>query len=128
LQLSQLAERVERRQAVVAAYKDALTPIGFTMQEGVERSAPAFVPAAVQSASVRDRLVAELDQAGVECRTYYNPPVHAQQYFAGSSTVGSLQVTDDLAARIISFPISDVLTKETVSAIASLVRDILGKA
>src|SRR5207249_2888343 len=81
-QLQALPSRLGLRQAVFDAYVESLEPIGLGFQPGARDSAMAFVPALLPSRELRDPLMTALEEAGVECRCYYNPPVHGQPVFS----------------------------------------------
>ena len=125
LQMRRLRERVELRRAVLRRYRELLTPLGLRLQRGAERSAPAFLPATVPEPWLRDRLIARLADEGIECRAYYSPPVHRHAVFADAHIANCLTVTDDLASRMISLPLSDHLSADTVDEIAQITEDVL---
>jgi dTDP-4-amino-4,6-dideoxygalactose transaminase len=125
-QLEALPARLRLRQAVLDAYAESLEPIGLTFQAGARDSALAFVPAVLPSHRLRDALMAALQEAGVECRCYYNPPVHRQPVFSDSSVHGSLTVTEDVAGRIISLPMADELEPSAIDRIAEVARGVVG--
>jgi dTDP-4-amino-4,6-dideoxygalactose transaminase len=71
-----------------------------------------------------DALLAALAAAGVQARGYYRRPLHRQPAMAGYAPgIGSLPVTDELAATNIAVPISPVFAQsqaqEVVAAIAA---------
>ena len=69
------------------------------------------------AAGVRDRALAEAAAAGVEVRSYFSVPLHRMPAFAGHPSEGGLPVTDDLAARSLSLPMANDLTRVDVDAI-----------
>jgi perosamine synthetase len=70
--------------------------------------------------AVRDAVMRDLGQEGIETRVYF-PPVHRQPIFAASTV--ALPVTDDVAGRILSLPIHSRLTPEEVAAVAGAVSE-----
>ena len=88
-------------------------------------SAIAFVPALLPSRETRDALVAALQEAGIESRAYYNPPVHRHPVFSHARVHGALPVTEDVAARIISLPMADHLGADAIERVADATRAVL---
>jgi len=124
-QLEVLTERLERRHRILAKYKATLPSECVAFQPGAERSALPFVSALLRSHTARDALVEALDEAEVECRIYYNPPVHSQPIFADASSCAGLETTGDVAGRIISLPMSDRLRRQTIARIGEVAQAVL---
>jgi dTDP-4-amino-4,6-dideoxygalactose transaminase len=95
------------------------------MQPGAERSAPAFSSVALPTARHRAAAVERLTAAGVECRDYYNPPVHQQPFFHQSVRQGRLPATADLASRVLSLPMADDLRPEVVDRITGIIAEVV---
>jgi len=127
-QMKALPQRLELRQQVVRDYLHALTPLGVKFQPGIELSAPAFVSALLPSGAARDIALSTLRDNGVECRDYYNPPMHRQPYFATAPRASDLTVTDDLSARMLSLPMADALSPEVPGRVANVIETILSPA
>lgn len=125
LQLAVLEERLRLRQEVFARYRAGLGNLGITFQPLADRSALPFVSAAFDRADRRDTAQRALSEAAFETRTYYNPPVHRHPVFDGA-TVLPIDVTDDLAGRILSLPMSDTLTPTAVERACAVVADAVG--
>ena len=117
-QVAELPGRLVARQAVLARYQSELEPLGITFQPGADRAAIPFVSALAPTEASRDRFVETLTDGLVECRTYYNPPVHRHSTFAERGEARPLPVTDEIAARIISLPMADNLEVEALRRIA----------
>ncbi|HEY5108230.1 MAG TPA: aminotransferase class I/II-fold pyridoxal phosphate-dependent enzyme [Acidimicrobiales bacterium] len=122
LQLAVLEDRLRLRQAVFTRYRDGLEDLGVTFQPLADRSALPFVSAAFDRADRRDAAQRALGAAAIETRAYYNPPVHRHPVFDGA-TVLPVGVTDDLAGRILSLPMSDTLTPTEVGRACAIVAD-----
>jgi dTDP-4-amino-4,6-dideoxygalactose transaminase len=119
-QLDRLASRIEARQRILRTYMRYLQPLGAEFQSGAERSPVAFVSALLRTEALRDAWVRAFHDAHIECRTYYNPPVHRQSVFATRGTNRALPVTDDISARVVSLPTSDGLDPEIIRAICAV--------
>ncbi|MGA7987264.1 MAG: DegT/DnrJ/EryC1/StrS family aminotransferase [Candidatus Dormiibacterota bacterium] len=124
-QLDVLRHRVKLRQGVLAAYRMRLEPLGFTFQPGADHAALAFVSALLPTPSHREALTDALRSDGVQCRTYYNPPVHEQPAFASFAAGTSLSATADMSARIVSLPMADHLPEEAIDRIANIAESLL---
>ena len=124
-QLEVLRHRVELRQGVLAAYRTRLEPLGCTFQPGADRAAVAFVSVLLPTPPLRHALVDALRSDGVQCRTYYNPPVHEQPVFANFADRVSLTATTDISARIISLPMADRLPEETIDRISTIAESLV---
>lgn len=119
-QLEVLRDRVELRQGVLAEYRRRLEPLGITFQPGDDRAALAFVSVLLPPQTQRDDLTEALQRDGIQCRTYYNPPVHEQPAFAAFGGGLALPTTIDVCSRIISLPMADHLPKGAVDRIADI--------
>jgi dTDP-4-amino-4,6-dideoxygalactose transaminase len=123
-QLAALPDRLALRRGILGLYREELCALGVYFQPSSELSALPFVSALLPSSAARAATLATLQAAGVEARTYYNPPVHLHSLFAGSRLAcRSLSTTLDLASRVISLPMSDDLTAADVARIARACRE-----
>lgn len=124
-QLKALPERLIARRTVQAAYEAKLRPLGVQFQPGALHSAPAFVSALMPTRESRDAAVVALLDELIECRTYYNPPVHFQPFFGGAPSHPVLNVTADVSARMISLPMSDRLGADVINRIAAVLSEVI---
>ncbi len=121
-QLARLPDRLRARQAILDRYRSRLEPIGVMFQPGADRAAIPFVSALLPTSEWRDGFVAALGSKLVECRTYYNPPAHRHSVFAAYQSERALSATDDIAARIISLPMADDLSDESIERVVDAAR------
>lgn len=126
LQLAVLPERLARRQAIQLTYEELLSPSGLTFQPLADRSAVPFVSALFPTSRARDRALARLTDAGVACRAYYNQLVHHQPFFVGTRVATTLDITEQLASRILSLPMADSLTRTDIEFIADIADRVTG--
>ncbi len=124
-QLKALPERLIARRRVQAEYEARLRPLGIQFQPGALQSAPAFVSALMPTPRSRDAATAALQDELIECRTYYNPPVHFQPFFGGAPSHPVLNVTSDVSARMISLPMSDRLGVDVINRIAAVLSEVI---
>jgi dTDP-4-amino-4,6-dideoxygalactose transaminase len=108
-------ERAERLRATLA-------PHGFGFQDGAERGTWQFVPALAPSGRARAAVMAHAPAAAIEVRAYFDPPLHRLEAYAGAPA-GPLDVTDELAGRMLSLPMANDLSADALDAIAECVLD-----
>jgi dTDP-4-amino-4,6-dideoxygalactose transaminase len=107
---------LEGRQQRAKTFKRELEPEGFEFQLGSERSTWQFVPTLAPSSGRRDEIVQEALLHGIEVRTYFTP-CHRFAPCAGFPRIGSLEVTEDVADRMLSLPMSNDLSDDEVAQI-----------
>lgn len=118
---------------ILAAYRSEIAQLyraelpGWTFQEmhGL-RHAQQFMPVLLPEtlAGRRHNIIAELASRGIGAATYFSPHLAQQPYFQQTCLAGDLTNTHDIAARIISLPISDFITPEEVSTVARALQQI----
>ena len=110
---------IVRHRASLAARYRALLPSLDYQPDPVGEQAQQFVPALLprSAAPLRSALVARMQSHGVHIAHYFSPHVIEHPLFR-ASRAGSLRVTDDVAARIISLPVHDGMTLDQVAEVA----------
>jgi dTDP-4-amino-4,6-dideoxygalactose transaminase len=129
--LAGLEERIERRNAVVGLYREALEAVpGITFvghREG-DRSTYKDLTILVDPEAFgldADRLGHALAAVGIETRRYYSPPVHTMQAYRWVSVAnGGLPVTDLAAARTLTLPLWPQMTQDHVDRVAGAITRI----
>lgn len=111
-------EGLAARRGSAAQLLALLTP-DLTPQHGHERGTFQFVPLLAAHSSRRDEVLRQAEGA-VELRTYYQP-LHRARGFSGAPHAGRLDVTEDLAARVLSLPMFEDMTDEEMKTIAGVV-------
>lgn len=108
------------RRGRAAALRDLLAdaPVGF--QPCSEASTWQFVPALMDSAGARDSALACAGRARIQLRTYHEP-LHEMERLRDCPVEGSLDVTRDLASRLVSLPLANDTTDGELARIAALV-------
>lgn len=71
----------------------------------------------------RDAIQAALSAAGISSAIYYPVPLHRQELYQQSHGDVRLPVTEAVAARCLSLPISPTLQTETIDRIAEVIRE-----
>jgi len=73
----------------------------------------------------RDVIQKALGEAGIACAVYYPVPLHKQEMFAASHGHVSLPVTESVARRCLSLPISPMLEDQQIERITGAIRQAL---
>jgi dTDP-4-amino-4,6-dideoxygalactose transaminase len=122
-QLSQLEERIGRRQEILDRYREALPELAWIPQGVTERSncwlSVALVPDGVEPGRLCRLLAAD----GVEARPAWKP-MHAQPVFAGAERVGG-DVADELFARGLCLPSGSAMTPAQQEHVITSLRGLL---
>jgi dTDP-4-amino-4,6-dideoxygalactose transaminase len=118
--LERFDEWVGRRRASAGRIIDVLSLHGFSFQRDAGDSSWQFVPTLAPDASTRERILAKGEAGGIELRTYHQP-LHAMAALRRHAVVGSLEVTCELGARIVSLPMSNDLDDASLDRICSSV-------
>jgi dTDP-4-amino-4,6-dideoxygalactose transaminase len=98
----------------------ALLPDGFERQLGCERGTWQFVPVATPDAGTRAAVLDSAAAREIGLRTYYEP-LHTMPAFADCAAADALEVTRDLATRMLSLPMAVDLAPAEIAAIAEAV-------
>jgi dTDP-4-amino-4,6-dideoxygalactose transaminase len=73
----------------------------------------------------RDAIQKALTDAGIACAVYYPVPLHQQEMFAATHGQIRLPVTESVALRCLSLPISPMLSDEQIGQITATIRQAL---
>lgn len=120
LKLGRIDTIVRDRAAIEASYAAALDDLTLQRVEG-ERRATQFMPALLPPHVDRDRVIAALAADGIGCGAYFSPHLGQQSWIRDHALVGPTPVADDVAARVISLPITDAMTPADAHVIAGRV-------
>jgi dTDP-4-amino-4,6-dideoxygalactose transaminase len=123
--LDRLASTLAARRSIAARMRDALADTGAVFQRGAERSSTQFVSVAMATSSARNMALAAAARGAVEMRTYFSPPLHRSRAYRDCQQAHSLAVTDDLAGRILSLPMSNDLTDAELGRIVDCVAGVV---
>jgi dTDP-4-amino-4,6-dideoxygalactose transaminase len=116
---------LERRRAYAARLRRRLEPLGYVFQEGCARSPWQFVPTLAPSPEARDAALSGGGEAGIELRSYFDPPLTEMPAFSRFAVAGGLEATEWLAARSVSLPMA---LQDPDDAIDSIERCLAGAA
>jgi dTDP-4-amino-4,6-dideoxygalactose transaminase len=122
--LSGFDAAVEHRAMLAEIYRAELS--GWTFQEmHGRRHAYQFMPVLLPEGVKRADIMTGLAAHGVGVGHYFSPHLAEQPYFQEFSINSDLRVTDRIAARILSLPMSDIMTPAEVSLVCAALRDQL---
>jgi dTDP-4-amino-4,6-dideoxygalactose transaminase len=134
--LEELAERVERRNALAALYERRLAgQRGLLFQKIRSGATPSrkdfgIVIDEAEFGISRDQLYEALLRENVQTKKYFYPPLHRQKLYKDCRR-GTMTHTDAVSSRILNFPIYSSLSDETVEAIVDrilLIRETLAQS
>jgi dTDP-4-amino-4,6-dideoxygalactose transaminase len=115
---------VAHRLSLTRAYQEQLgnwsfqhrTP-GSDAQQFVSVLLPAGYPGS------REAVLNHLNERGIGFGTYFDPHLANQPYFSQTCVCGDLDATQQVAGRIISLPLSDLMTEADVAKVCQVVQD-----
>jgi dTDP-4-amino-4,6-dideoxygalactose transaminase len=108
------------RAALEAAYRESLTGGTFQRVSG-RRRAMQFMPVLLpeKRAQHRDAVLAGLDAAGIGAGQYFSPHLGQQPLFRATARIEPTPVADEIAARMLSLPITDAMAPRDARTIAA---------
>ncbi len=113
---------VARRHRIACAYRQALPELTFQAFSKVPQAhqfAAALLPPGL--GALRDEIQASMTRQGIGTGHYFSPHLAEQVYFGDRSLAGPLDVTQDIAARMISLPMFDGMSDlDTLEVVAAL--------
>ncbi len=117
----------ERRAAIEASYREALAPLALQRPYG-RRRATGFMSALLPSAlaSRRAAIIDALAARGIGAAAYFSPHLGQQPLFARAAEMTRTPVADDIAARIVSLPVTDRMTPGDANKVAQALLDTCG--
>ncbi|HMJ36432.1 MAG TPA: aminotransferase class I/II-fold pyridoxal phosphate-dependent enzyme [Baekduia sp.] len=119
--LDRLEAILGARRTHVDALREALQPAGLEFQASDGQSTWQFLPTVAADAAARNVVRDSAIAAGVEVRTYFDPPLHQMPAFAGMLRADELAVTTDLSSRVLSLPMANDLTPDEIGTIIAAV-------
>ncbi|HEX9890462.1 MAG TPA: DegT/DnrJ/EryC1/StrS family aminotransferase [Actinomycetota bacterium] len=128
--LDGLEERIERRNAIAAAYREALAAIpgiSFPQVPAGDRSTYKDHTILVDPEAFgmdAEALGRALGAEGADTRRYYAPPVHVHQAYRHLNGAHPLPVTEATAERVLTLPMWSDMSDEQVRVLGEAVRRI----
>lgn len=119
--LDRFEDVLKSRREAAAWLRHELRGTDIRFQAGASGSTHQFVPVALPSPEARQRLLGNAQDARVEVRAYFDPPMHRVRSFAGFATAGSLATTESLSERIIGLPMANDISHASLVRLRNLV-------
>ena len=122
-QLDKLERNTIRRQVLAARYDAAFADLPIRTPVTRAGRTHVFHQYTIAVENDRDGIVADLAAAGVGTGIFYPIPVNRQPYVIEQGLHADLPITDDIAGRCLSLPMSPGLTDEEQTLVIAAVRD-----
>jgi UDP-2-acetamido-2-deoxy-ribo-hexuluronate aminotransferase len=120
--LTVFEEELAARARIAATYSARLAnAVGVPALVPDSTSAWAIYAILLPNGAARDKLQADLREAGVPSAIYYPRPLHLQPAYAAAHDGASLPVSEDIATRIMALPLHPDLTDQDVARICDAV-------
>lgn len=128
LKLREFDAVIVHREAMTRLYLENLPELQFQRLVG-QRQAVAFVPFLLPNdlARARPAIMTALKARGIGSGAYFSPHLAEQPWFRDSCRFDALPVSDDVAARIVTLPMSDIITPDSVLRACDAVRRVLSE-
>lgn len=115
------------RAALDQAYRAGLSDAVTFQATSATRQVAQFMPMLLPAGSDRAAVMAALAEQGIGSGHYFAPHLSQQPYFQRECLLTSTPVADDLAARMLSLPITDAMTEADVATICDALHTALRK-
>jgi dTDP-4-amino-4,6-dideoxygalactose transaminase len=135
IKLPYLDEWNRRRTAAAARYQELLAPIdGIVLPQGNPGGRAVWNQFTIQieprvgvkASQNRDRVRAQLQEAGVISMIYYPLPLHLQEVYRDlGSSAGSFPITEAISDRVLSLPMFPELTPQEQERVVYALKDAL---
>jgi dTDP-4-amino-4,6-dideoxygalactose transaminase len=115
----------DHRAALEQAYRDALSGVDLQAVSGLRR-ATQFMTVALPArlAPRRDAIAAALEAQGIGTGRYFSPHLGEQPWVQSVALIEPTPVADNLAARLLSLPLTDAMTIDDAVHVARTLADI----
>ncbi len=132
--LDEIEAVADHRAALDRVYRNRLG--GFAVEHGFEFQAETGRRQALQCQSVllprafaghRAAIIASLAAQGIGAAHYFSPHLAEQPWFRANAVIEAVPVSDDIAARILSLPITDAMTDADVGRVCDALIDACNK-
>lgn len=121
---------VQHREQIAARYRERLAGWTFQRPTGARQAhqfMPVLLPTERVSSLRRASLVSALARLGVGVAHYFSPHLAEHPYFR-TAEKGDLDVTHNVASRILSLPMADSMTLTEVDQVTAALEDVLRAA
>lgn len=113
------------RSEIGELYRAELPGWTFQRMRGL-RHAQQFMPVLLPRALAENRqsVIGALAERGIGAAAYFSPHIAEQPYFQENCVADDLTVTNDIGRRILSLPVSDLMTPEEVTTVCQSLQEI----
>lgn len=127
-QLTRLDEHLERRRWVLQSYKEQFSNEEFEYQQDDHISTVPFFSLVSKTSTDAEVIKKGLKKDNIDVRSYYTP-LHLSLYLQPLTTIAdTLHTTESIASRIISLPVHDDMSIDTIRRITKTVINQLARA
>ncbi len=129
LQLRHLRETVARRDVISRCYAEELGDGLPTQRQAGVRQVQAFQSVLLPRplAPARQRVIEDLRSLGIGAGCYFSPHLAEQPLFRRTACFDELPVTQDIASRVLSLPLTIGMHSEQVRRVVSSLREVIGR-
>ncbi len=115
----------DHRAAIEQAYRDTLSGVDLQLVSGTRRASQ-FMAVALppRLAPRRDAIAAALSAQGIGSGRYFSPHLGEQPWVQSVATIEPTPVADALAARLLSLPVTEAMTRDDAVHVARTLADI----
>jgi len=133
--LDEIDRIADHRSALDLIYRQKLG--GFASENGFEFQAQTGKRQALQCQSIllprafaghRKAIIAALDAAGIGAAQYFSPHLAEQPWFRAHGVIEPVPVSDDIAARILSLPVTDAMTEADVERVCATLMEACSRS
>lgn len=125
--LDEIDAVASHRAALDRAYRTRLRDTVAFQRTGAKRQVAQFMPMLLPAGTDRAAVMAELAAQGIGAGHYFAPHLAQQPYFQRACLLTPTPVADDLAARMLSLPITDAMTEDDVATVCEALHAALRK-
>lgn len=125
--LDEIDAVAEHRAALDRAYRACLGDAVTLQATSAARQVAQFMPMLLPRGIDRAAVIAELAGKGIGSGHYFAPHLAQQPYFQRESLLYPTPVADDLAARMLSLPVTDAMTEAGVATVCDALHAALRK-
>ena len=122
-QLARLDEKLSKRRASYAKYKNVFESLDFKFQKNMENSTIGFVPVEAPDAEFANKAIHILQDNGVQAQKYYDPLTNHPLFDKYEKPL-PLHMTNRLYERIICLPLHDDMDDKDIFAISRIIGSI----
>ncbi len=125
--LGEIDTVAEHRAALERAYREKLGDDFALQATSATRQVAQFMPLLLAPGTDRAAVMADLARQGIGSGHYFSPHLAQQPWFQANCITGPVPVADDIAARMLSLPITDAMSIDDVHTVCDALRAAVRK-